>query len=282
MHMQDPPPVNQQLEGTHYPTDEQKSPKNQQILESMRYAKRIQQALCTCERRLRCVFPNSFMFHLPKCELSGDFVYLQQKRERIYLVVGDCTGHGIPASLLTVISVVQLNQLIEEAGKEIEPAHILYTFDFLFTEQLKNEESPIIRDGVEMAVCIIDQRERVLHFGGARQSLYYICHNELHHYKGSRDTLGWSLKTYLQKDFQTISIPLQPDQTNRFYFATDGFANQFNPEGKKLTPKNFRAMLKSISYLPMQEQGDLLKELFLQWKGDSKQIDDVLIIGFQV
>ncbi|MDW8205469.1 MAG: SpoIIE family protein phosphatase, partial [Cytophagales bacterium] len=252
-----------------------------QITESISYAARIQRALISHEHTLRALLPHSFLLHMPKDTISGDFAYVTQKRHLIYLAVGDCTGHGVPAGMLTVVSLMLLSRLIEDADTQIEPSHIIHTLDFLFNERMQNSESNL-RDGLELGFCIIDTKNQVIQYSGANLSLYDVKNGELTEYKGSKDTVGWCLRGYLDKTFETHTIPFTKGDTRCFYLATDGFADQCNSENKKLMTKNFKKILANICCMPIAEQGDILRHLFNEWKGTARQVDDVLVAGFQL
>lgn len=252
-----------------------------QITESIRYASRIQCALFSKYQQLTQVLPHSFFLHLPKQELSGDFAFVMQKRHLIYIALGDCTGHGIPASMLTIVANMLLSHLIEEADAYVMPSQIIHTLDFLFNEQMMGSDANV-RDGLEIGLCIIDTKENILHFSGAHQSLYHMKNGIMQEYKANKDTVGWSLRGYLDKSFETISIPFEKGNSGCFYMASDGFADQFNAEGKKLTKKSFKKILENLCGYHIAEQEDLLRDIFFEWKGDSKQIDDVAIVGFSI
>lgn len=257
------------------------SRQRKQIAESIGYAARIQRALTGNEKILRTVLPDSFLLHLPKDALSGDFLYVTRKNHLIYLAVGDCTGHGIPAGILTIVATMLLTRLIEEADAQIEPSQIMHTLDFLFTDQMTMYDVNM-RDGLELSLCIIDTKNNVLHYCGAHQSLYFIKNCEMTELKGNKDVIGWSLRGYLEKNFETQSIPFQKDGSNLFYLATDGFADQFGTNNKKLMTKNFKKVLENICCMPIIEQGDILRRIFFEWKEAVPQTDDVLVVGFQL
>lgn len=250
-----------------------------QIMESIRYASHIQHVLFFKWKQVAQVLPNSFFLHLPKEQLSGDFIFAMKKRHLIYIALGDCTGHGVPASMLTIIANMLLSRLIEEADTYITPSQVIHTLDFLFNEQITGQDANL-RDGLTMGLCIIDTKENTLHYSGAQQSLYHMRHGVMHEYKGSRDTVGWCLRGYLDKSFATISIPFEKGGGDCFYMASDGFADQFNSEGRKLTRKNFKKILENLCGYPVVEQENLLRDIFFEWKNNSKQIDDVAIVGF--
>jgi serine phosphatase RsbU (regulator of sigma subunit) len=252
-----------------------------QISESINYATRIQKALIGNEKILQSIIPDSFLLHIPKDGLSGDFIYIVKKRHLIYLAVGDCTGHGVPAGMLTIVATMILARLIEDAEAYLEPSQIIHTLDFLFTEQMMMNDISM-RDGLEIGLCIIDTKENMVHYSGAHQSLYHVQNNELTEYKGNKDTIGWCLRGYLDKTFETTSIPFVPGNSGCFYMASDGFPDQFNAEGKKLMSKNFKKILTNICCMPIREQNDILHSLFVEWKGTARQTDDVIVAGFRL
>ncbi|WP_448518880.1 SpoIIE family protein phosphatase [Rhodoflexus sp.] len=252
-----------------------------QITESIRYASRIQRAIFAKQTPIQQVLSNSFFLHLPKNNLSGDFAFIAQKRHLIYIALGDCTGHGVPASMLTIVSHMLLSRLIEDADAYVMPSQILHTLDFLFNEYLTGS-NPNVRDGLEIGLCMIDTKENVLHYSGARQPLYRVRQDGIQEYKSSKDTVGWSLRGYLDKSFETIHIPFEKGNNGCFYLATDGFFDQFNLKGRKLMRKNFKKILENICRYPITEQEGILHDIFYEWKGNSKQIDDVGVIGFAI
>ncbi|MDX2305975.1 MAG: 7TM diverse intracellular signaling domain-containing protein [Microscillaceae bacterium] len=250
------------------------------ITDSARYAQRLQGAILGEEREVLSFFQDGFILFLPKDLVSGDFYWASKIGHTNVLVAADCTGHGIPGALMTMLGNSILNAVVNE-DHITSPEHILHTLDerLIRTVQKQNRDEQI-KDGMDMVVITFDEISYTLKFAGAKNPLYYVRNHEIHKVDGSTFPIGiYNIRK--EKKFELQEIQAQIGDT--FYLSSDGFQDQFGgPHDSKYMKKKFREFLLDIHHLPMPEQKHKLEEEFLNWKGSNSQTDDILIIGFRV
>ena len=194
----------------------------------------------------------------------------------ILYAAADCTGHGVPGALVSVVCSNALDQSVKELNTT-NPAEILEMTRDLVKANLKSDDN-IVRDGMDIALCSIDFENKHLEFSGANNPLYIVRNNELLITKGDKQPVG---NHYNEKPFTNHSIPIK--NGDLIYSFSDGFADQFGGEkGKKFMYKQFKNLLLSIADKPLIRQQEILNEAFEIWKGDLEQIDDVCVIGVRV
>jgi serine phosphatase RsbU (regulator of sigma subunit) len=257
--------------------------KNKKITSSINYAKRIQEAMLPKIEEIKESLPNSFVYFKPKDIVSGDFYYYQKIENKIIIAAIDCTGHGVPGAFMSLIGNDFLNEVIEK--NIFTPSLILTILNEKIDKVLQQAENntSVTRDGMDAAVCLINLENNTLEYAGAKNPLIYIQNNELKLIKGDKNSVGGNNINKNQKiEFTNHTISI--DQTTSFYIYSDGFQDQFGGEqDKKYTTKRFRKTLLDISNCPFNEQEELLTTIFEEWKGQNKkQIDDVLVMGFEV
>ena len=255
--------------------------RHQEVQESIKYAKRIQQAIIPDNKFLEKILPEHFILWQPRDIVSGDFYWAKQMGQYLVIVAADCTGHGVPGAFMSMLGIAFLNEIVSESD-EPKSSEILEELRKLVKSSLKqtgNRDEP--KDGMDMALCVLDKTNQKLYFSGAKNPLYIIRNNELTEIKPTPNPIGIHLK---EKPFQQNEIQLQTGDT--FYMFTDGYIDQFGGEkGHKFMSKNFKKLLKQIneSTSSMSRQKEHLKETFDTWKGEKyKQLDDVLVMGFKV
>lgn len=290
---------------------------NAEILSSIKYAKRIQEAILPSKDHVRKLLQEYFVFYRPKDVVSGDFYFIESTRvsndENTLLVLFaavDCTGHGVPGAFMSIVGNNYLNQSITEAGVN-SPGQAL---DFLNQGVLKSLHQDqagsvsTVRDGMDISFCALDQERRKLYFSGAKNPVYIIRNSALPEpfgkleydvtsgekdgvflceIKGDKRPIGAYVDTEL-KNFTDHSLQLQSG--DMVYVFTDGFADQFGGidpltgknKGKKYNYKRFKQFLMNIAHLDTQEQHRAIRNEFVRWKGDLEQVDDVLIIGVRI
>ena len=268
--------------------------KNVEILDSITYAKRIQEAILPSDIMLN-ELPDSFVYYKPKDIVSGDFYWMKKVDEILLIAAVDCTGHGVPGGFVSMVGHSGLNRAVSEYQLK-RPGAILEKLSELVTETFDDGTEKGIKDGMDVAICSINRESLVLNFSGANNPLYLIrkstnplidIHGEsvpakvlgnLHEIKGNRRPVGSS---ELKEEFTNHEIQLE--QGDRVYIFSDGFPDQFGgTKGKKLMYKPFKKILSSYEDTPMREQSELLNNEFESWRGTIEQIDDICIIGFQV
>ena len=253
--------------------------KNRNITDSINYAKRIQEALMPSEKFFKKILPDSFVLHQPKDIVSGDFFWISERGKKIYVAAVDCTGHGVPGAFMSIIG-FELFRKITHNQYIDDPSHILNILNREFEEIFKDVDSVTLKDGMDIAFCVIDKETRVLEFSGAVNPIYLIREDKITEIRGARFSVGLDDFTEEVQTFENKQIVLQEDDV--IYLFSDGYADQFGgPEGKKFKYRRFRHLLLTIHQYPMEEQQKLLLERINRWKGDIEQVDDILVIGFR-
>ena len=255
--------------------------KNKNITDSINYAKRIQEALMPSQKIFKKLFPESFILHIPKDIVSGDFYWINEVDGRIYFAAVDCTGHGVPGAFMSIIG-FELFRRITETEKKKQPAEILKSLSRGFETFFRDVESYTLRDGMDVAFCAIDRDMMHLEFAGAFNPLYLVRDNSITEIRGDRFSVGlFNFEEANSNKFKSYVIPLYVGDI--IYIFTDGFADQFGgPEGKKYKYRRFRHLLLALHQLPMEQQIDFLRRSISDWKGELDQVDDILIMGIRI
>jgi serine phosphatase RsbU (regulator of sigma subunit) len=247
--------------------------KNREIVDSINYARRIQRGILPSEELLKKLLPESMLFYLPRDIVSGDFYWLNQYENKIFFTAADCTGHGVPGALLSIIGKIGLDRAINEFGLTT-PSLILDKLAVLLKETFASSGS-LMKDGMDIALCAYDPDEKTLEFAGARNSLFLLRDHELIVYKADRQSIESSDEL---RPFTNHTIKLKKEDV--VYIFSDGYCDQFGgPENKKFMTKNLKSLVTEIFQKPVSEQKSILENRFLEWKGGNEQIDDVCILG---
>lgn len=253
----------------------------QEILDSINYAKRIQTAILPNQSSLQNYLGDSLVIYQPKDIVAGDFYWLSPidkatPDKGVLFAVADCTGHGVPGAMVSVVCNNGLNRSVREFGIN-EPGKILdKTRELVIAEFEKSEEE--VRDGMDIALCAL--QGNTLRYAGAHNPLWIIRNgsNIVEEIKANKQPIG---QYEYHSVFTTHEVELCPGDT--FYIFSDGFADQFGgPKGKKYKSTNFKKLLVSMQQEPMKRQQELIQEAFSAWKGDLEQIDDVCVIGVRL
>lgn len=255
--------------------------KNKNITDSISYAKRIQEALIPSEVHFKSILPNSFILYMPKDIVSGDFYWIYESDEKVFVASVDCTGHGVPGAFMSIIGIELIRNIISEKGIN-NPAEILNLLDKGIRDTFSkavNDQASDVKDGMDAAFCVIDKQKKTLQFSGAFSNLYLIRDLRLKEIKGQRYSVGFSYDQQ-KPEFISHTEHLEPD--DMIYLFTDGYVDQFGgPSGKKFKFRRFRHLLLSIHRLSLAEQKKYLVNTMKEWKGENDQVDDILIVGFK-
>ncbi|HEY6162655.1 MAG TPA: SpoIIE family protein phosphatase [Bacteroidia bacterium] len=253
--------------------------RHKEVMDSVHYAKKIQEAILPERKEILESFPESFILFKPRDIVSGDFYWFSQKAGQTIIAAVDCTGHGVPGAFMSMIGNTLLNQIVNEKGMLV-PSEILHHLDEEITVALKQtQEDSESRDGMDIAICCFDKHKKEMQYAGAMRPLYLIRNDELIETKASKFAMGGH-DLQRTKAFTTHTITLQKNDT--IYISTDGFADQFNSTDKKLMTKRFKEILLSIQEKSMEEQHQYLDRFIEDWKGGMEQTDDILVIGIRV
>jgi len=258
---------------------EELSVKNKNITDSIIYAKRIQEALMPSMEQFKKILPESFILYKPKDIVSGDFYWINERNDKIFLAVVDCTGHGVPGAFMSIIGFELLRNITEDQRIE-EADKILWNLNNgVATTFGKKTEKIRIKDGMDIAFCVIDKRKAEIEFSGAFRPLYLIRDNKIEEIRGDRFSVGL-LDEGENEEITKTRIKLQKNDI--FYMFSDGYADQFGgSDGKKYKYRRFRHLLLTIHKLPLEQQLTYFDRSFEDWKGEHEQVDDVLILGFR-
>jgi serine phosphatase RsbU (regulator of sigma subunit) len=257
--------------------NEQLATTHNKILESIRYAQRIQAALFPSLHQFKTLFPESAIFWRPKDIVSGDFYWCAQKDGLTYLAVSDCTGHGVPGGFMTVMGINFLNQILHE-DNVMDPAEILTQLDRRITTTLQQHD-PEVKDGMDIALLMINPAEGTLTVSLAKQRMHILSDDGYEELPASKYSIGAG-GLYGEKEFTNRIVQLRPGQI--FYLHTDGYIDQFDKGNrKKFKIRQFRELIRQIYTLPFEEQERILAERFDEWRGGQAQTDDVLVVAFR-
>ncbi|WKV12872.1 tetratricopeptide repeat protein [Marivirga harenae] len=253
--------------------------KNQEVTDSIVYAKQIQDSLLPQLQTIKEVLPQSFIFFRPRDIVSGDFYWFTQIENKTAIAVVDCTGHGVPGAFMTVLANSLLNQIVLETGIT-SPDLIVSLLDQkiqqnLHQQQLENANT----DGLDIGLVLLDPQNKTIEYSGAKIPLYHYQDNELQVIKSDRNSVGSTQQ--LNKSFTKKEIKYKPG--DMIFMSSDGFQDQFGgPKNKKFMKSNFRKLLSKIAEKPGQEQLNCVEEQFIKWRGSNPQTDDILVIGFKL
>jgi len=252
--------------------------KNTQITDSINYAKRIQGVLLGKSSALPKPVKDLFIFYQPKDIVSGDFYFIKEYQNYTVIAAADCTGHGVPGAFMSMLGLTLLNEVFTYSNPKTA-AEVLEELRVKVKEALNQTEYKTeAKDGMDIALCIVDKTNNRLQFSGAYNSLYMIRDDELVEFKAIRNPVGVHMKEF---PFQNEVIECQPN--DQFYIFSDGYADQvggFSQQKFKIV--EFRKLIHSVSNLPMKEQVSKLENTIQIWKGSSDQTDDMLVVGFKL
>ncbi|MFL5753960.1 MAG: SpoIIE family protein phosphatase [Bacteroidia bacterium] len=250
------------------------------VTDSIRYAKRIQEAILPPENLVRQVLPQSFVLFKPKDIVSGDFYWLDKKNGKSMVAAVDCTGHGVPGAFMSIVGYNLLKDIVGNSDL-IHPSDIMNKMSDGVNKTLHNTVGEDqTKDGMDMTMCVIDYEKLELEFAGAFNPLYLIRDGKLNQYKADKFPVGLHVAGEKQS-FTNNVIQLQKNDT--IYIFSDGYADQFGgPRGKKFMAGHFRELLLSLSDKPIYEQKSILNKTIEDWRGELEQVDDVLVIGIRI
>lgn len=253
--------------------------KNKEILDSINYAKRIQAAILPSDELIQSVFNEVFVLYMPKDIVAGDFYWLEQKGEKVMFAVADCTGHGVPGAMVSVVCNNSLNRSVHEFGLT-KPSDILERTRDLVVDEFSKSRERMMMDGMDIALCSMEQDSSgnvQLEYAGAYNPLWLVRKGsqDIEQVRADKQPIG---KMEHTTPFKNNTIEINEGDT--IYLFSDGFSDQFGGDnGKKLKSSNFRKLILSLQDKSMMEQKQALHDFFVNWQGDLEQVDDVCVIG---
>ncbi|MGE0560890.1 MAG: tetratricopeptide repeat protein [Flavobacteriales bacterium] len=252
--------------------------KNKEVMDSINYAKRIQDALLKSEEHESQHLPPHFIFFKPKDIVSGDFYWALEKDNHLYLAVADCTGHGVPGAFLTMLGNSFLNE-INAVDVLLKPAEILNLLrKKVIIELNQTGKEGETTDGMDISLIRLNLRTKELQWAGANNPLYIIKNDNFLEIKPDKQPIGYN---YKMSDFTNHEVEI--NKGDYIFIFTDGYADQFGgPKGKKYKYNTLKEKLLSIYMKPLHEQKQIFAHEFEQWKGNLQQVDDVCMIGLRI
>jgi serine phosphatase RsbU (regulator of sigma subunit) len=257
--------------------------KNKKITNSINYAKRIQQSILPQENEIQKLLPHSFVFYQPRDIVSGDFYWFSELENKIIIAAVDCTGHGVSGAFMSLIGNTLLNGIINEK-RIVDPSSILSLLHSGVLKALHQEEGDTqSQDGMEMSLCVIDNEKRMIEFAGAMTPIYIVNENILDVIQPDSKEIGGinsAARKNKKNEFTTTQIPIKKNMC--VYMFTDGYMDQFGgEENKKFNTLKFKSLLLDIQDMDMDKQKQAIEKAMKDWKGDYRQIDDMLVIGIR-
>lgn len=249
------------------------------IIDSINFASRIQQALLKPEDHVNKKIPKHFIYYMPRDIVSGDFYWAVLRDDLLYVAAADCTGHGVPGAMMSMLGIAFLNEIAADRPN-ITPAEILEELRLKIIKELRQEENKgsNYHEGMEMSLVRINLKSNEMLFAGANNPLWLLRNNEVITYKGSKQGICYAQS---MTPFENQTIQLLPNDS--FYIFSDGYADQFGGErGKKFKYATLKNLLLNIHHRPMSEQREILHYELETWKGDMDQVDDVCVIGMNI
>ncbi|MFN8255144.1 MAG: tetratricopeptide repeat protein [Bacteroidales bacterium] len=259
------------------------SDQNQKITDSIQYAKRIQNSILSPDHLFSNVFSDYFIFYQPKDIVSGDFYWLKEGDNLVYLAVADCTGHGVPGAFMSLLGISFLNEIVESgiSGSAEILSRIREKIKSTLHYSSGRQES---KDGMDIALCVIDKKKKELKFSGAYHSIYMLKNEgsekpEIVEIRGDKMPVGAHYKE--DKKFTEHKLKISP--ADKFYLFTDGFIDQFGGAyDRKFLPKRFKEILINNGHEKMEIQKQELIQNLKSWMEEGEQIDDILVLGFSI
>jgi serine phosphatase RsbU (regulator of sigma subunit) len=252
--------------------------KHRNVTESIEYARFIQKAILPTDAYIKKSISNSFILYLPKDIVAGDFYWMESVDDKIYFAACDCTGHGVPGAMVSVVCNTALTRSLNEFGERLPGKILDKTRELVLENFAKSDEE--VKDGMDASLAMLDLSVNKLLWSGANNPLwiYHNTRNVIEEIKADKQPVG---KSDHPKPFTTHEIQLQEGDV--VYLFTDGYADQFGGDhNRKLTKLKFREKLLAIASLPLNEQREQLLAFHNNYKGNEQQIDDICVIGVRV
>ncbi|GAB4133427.1 MAG: hypothetical protein OHK0045_14100 [Raineya sp.] len=253
--------------------------KNTDLIQSIGYSLLIQEAMLPSEEVMQTLLSDYFVIWEPRDIISGDFYWVADKPDKLIVVLADCTGHGVPGALMSMLGSNLLNNIVHD--KEVHQPHIILEMMDKEIISILHKEHTTLNDAMEMAILVIEKNANFLHYAGAGIPLYYISDGTIQTIAPNKTSIGNASSTKQHFTFHTI---IKSPKT-KFYLSTDGYKDQFGGEhNKKFGSKQFKKVLEEIADKTMQEQKEILTRRLYLWQKASQesQTDDITVLGFRI
>ncbi len=249
------------------------------ILDSIRYAERIQSAILPPVHTLKEHLSDHFILFKPRDIVSGDYYWAREKDQKLLIAVADCTGHGVPGGFLSMLGISSMNEIVNRSST-LDPGKILEQLrEVVIASMHQTGSRDEAQDGIEIALCVIDLKLKSLVYAGANRPLYLLRNGELQHIRPDRMPIG----IYEQQNLPFTNHSIRLKKGDSLYLFSDGYVDQLGgPQRKTFRAINFRSLLLEIQDRPMEKQKTILLEKLALWQGELEQIDDVLVMGIKI
>ena len=249
------------------------------ILDSIRYAERIQSAILPPVRVMEEHLSDHFILFKPRDIVSGDYYWAREKDNKLLLAVADCTGHGVPGGFLSMLGISSMNEIVNRS-KDLKPGKILEQLREVVINSLHQTGTrDEAQDGIEIALCVIDLKGKYLEYAGSNRPLYLVRNGVVKHFRPDRMPIG----IYEQEPIPFTNHGINLEKGDSIYLFSDGYVDQLGGALRKtFRVINFRKLLLKIQDRPMEKQKTILIEKLAAWQGDVEQIDDVLVMGLRL
>ena len=250
----------------------------QEITDSIEYASRIQDAVLPRDMILNKL-QDHFILFKPRDIVSGDYYWMTQKDGKTVILAADCTGHGVPGAFMSMLGISFMNEIVNKSDMT-QPNEILNKLrDNVVNSLHQTGEEGETQDGMDLALCVINNNKSKLQYSGAYNPLFLIRDDKLTEYKPDKMPIG----IYKEKTGSFTNHEIDIREGDIFYMFSDGYVDQFGgPKAKKFMARKFKDLLLSIFHKPMKEQKEILDNILEDWKGEIDQIDDILVMGFKI
>jgi len=251
---------------------------NINITDSIHYASRIQSALLPPAEELDRLLPSYFILNKPKDIVSGDYYWVSNKDNKVIVVVADCTGHGVPGAFMSIMGINFLNEIVNKSEK-LRANEVLNELREQLIKSLRQKgKKDEAKDGMEMALCVVDFDSKKLQYSGAFRPMYLLRNKELHVFKGDRMPIG----IYNEEEISFSNKEVQFKENDIIYLFSDGYVDQIGGPGRKTyRSKKFKQLLVDIHQKALEEQRVILEKEYEEWRRDTEQIDDILVMGIR-
>jgi len=271
--------ANQNLEQKVIERTKQIEQQNTEITDSIHYASRIQSALLPPDEELDRLLPSYFLLNRPRDIVSGDYYWVSSKDNQVIVAVADCTGHGVPGAFMSMLGIAFLNEIVNQTETIVANEILNQLREQLIKSLRQTGKDDKTRDGIEIALCMIDFDKKKLQYSGAIRPLYLIRNNELSEIKGDYMPIG--IHEGEKHSFSNKEMQFQ--ENDIIYLFSDGYVDQMGgPDRKTFRSKYFKQLLIDIHQESLNKQKEMLERTYEEWRGDVEQIDDILVMGIKI